>query len=326
MSLNHSIFPNCQNELLVLEQQQEDIPWFTEESVYEILLSAKKPRSSVSGDLPRKVLIEFLPELATPITHLWNKILVTCQYPDAWKQETTVVIPKTSPPSSKDDLSNIGLTPFLSKAFEKVLVKWLWDYVKSNWDSGQFGSRPGSSCTHYIIYLVDFVLKNWEKEKTSVLSLLLDWNKGFNRILHSRLITILSDLGVPPFLLRIIFLFLSNRKMIVRHNGVFSEEKDLNGGGPQGSLLIVILFCLYTNESGILRPSHNPSTLSNHEPLIGMAPMENGSTIRVKYVDDLSVGEAISMIQQVEQIPQKHSYCNTYRERTGHGPIKKDCP
>ena len=179
--------------------------------------------------------------------HLWNKILATSQYPEAWKKETTIVIPKKTPPSSKDDLRNIGLTPFFSKAFEKILVEWLWDCVKSKWDGGQFGSRPGSSCTHYIIYLVDFILRNWEKGQTSVLLLLLDWSKGFNRILHSRLITILSDLGVPPFLLRIIFSFLSNRKMIVRHCGALSDEQNLNGGGPQGSLLIVILFCLYTN-------------------------------------------------------------------------------
>ena len=84
-----------------LDRKDNNIPWFTEEGVYEILLSAKNPRSSVSGDLPCQLLIEFLPELAKPITLLWNKILATSQYPEAWKKETTVVIPKKSPPSGK---------------------------------------------------------------------------------------------------------------------------------------------------------------------------------------------------------------------------------
>ena len=107
--------------------------------------------------------------------------------------------------------------------------------------------------------------------------------------------------------------------MVVRHCGAFSSEKDLNGGGPQGSLLIVILFCLYTNESGILRPPSNLMKPSNEEPLLGMKPMEHESTIRLKYIDDLSIAEAISMKDQTHVKPQDSiPYCNSYRERTGH--------
>ena len=56
-------------------------------------------------------------ELAKPVSLIWNKQLETQSYPKVWKRETTIVIPKVTPPVSKDDLRNISLTPFLSKCF-----------------------------------------------------------------------------------------------------------------------------------------------------------------------------------------------------------------
>ena len=51
--------------------------------------------------------------------------------------------------------------------------------------------------------------------------------------------------------------YLQNRKMNIRHEGLTSTERDLSGGSPQGGLLSLILFCLYTNFSGIL-DKNNP--------------------------------------------------------------------
>ena len=66
---------------------------------------------------------------------------------------------------------------------------------------------------------------------------LVDFSKAFNRQDHSILITKLSDMGVPSWLLKIVISFLTNRKMIVRYKGKVSSMKDLPGGGPQGALL-----------------------------------------------------------------------------------------
>ena len=164
--------------------------------IRDSLKEAKKPRSGVDGDIPREILIEYMVELAKPVSFMWNKILETQNYPEQWKRESTIVIPKVNPPTSKDDLRNISLTPFLSKCFEGQVVIWLWESIKHKWDPGQFGSRKGSSTAHYIIYLIDFIMTNWENNKKAVLLLLLDWSKGFNRIDHTRLVTILADLSL----------------------------------------------------------------------------------------------------------------------------------
>ena len=88
----------------------------------------------------------------------------------------------------------------------------------------------------------------------------------------------------------------------------------------------MILFCLYTNESGIIRPPINLPINSHSEPPIKIDSMETESTLRLKYIDDLSFAESISMNKKVEKKPFSLTpTCNTYRERTGHTLIKEEC-
>ena len=43
--------------------------------------------------------------------------------------------------------------------------------------------------------------------------------------------------GIRPSLIPILISYMTNRKMIVRFQGVQADPKDLIGGGPQGTLL-----------------------------------------------------------------------------------------
>ena len=74
-------------------------------------------------------------------------------------------------------------------------------------------------------------------EVMEVLCGLVDFSKVFDRIDHNVIVTILSDLNVPTYALRIITSYLSNHKMCVRYGGAFSDEHDIPGGGPQCGLL-----------------------------------------------------------------------------------------
>ena len=50
----------------------------------------------------------------------------------------------------------------------------------------------------------------------AVLALMVDFKKAFNRQDHNTLITILSDMGCPKWLLEIVIAFLSERELIVK--------------------------------------------------------------------------------------------------------------
>ena len=95
---------------------------FEEHEVYQELLSGKKT-CNVPGDIPIDILNEFLPEFITPITAIFNCTFSTHQWPDIFKKEYGVPINKVPIPESADDLRSIGLTPFLSKRMEKLLIR-----------------------------------------------------------------------------------------------------------------------------------------------------------------------------------------------------------
>ena len=68
---------------------------------------------------------------------------------------------------------------------------------------------------------------------------------------HNRLLTCYSDIGIPPYLLKILASYLKNRKMIVQHNGASSSIFELPGGGPQGTNLGILNFLVYVNSCGV---------------------------------------------------------------------------
>ena len=87
-----------------------EVPVLDEYEVFKKVSKAKKPNSSVPGDIPKKILKEFTHELALPLSIILNAILKTFQYPRQWVREYQIPIPKVSQPSSEDDLRNIAKT------------------------------------------------------------------------------------------------------------------------------------------------------------------------------------------------------------------------
>ena len=70
---------------------------------------------------------------------------------------------------------------------------------------------------------------------------MVDFEKAFNRQNHHKLLTKLSDLSVPGWLINIVKDFLEDSILIVKHNGANSEKKRMPGGGPQGIILGLFL-------------------------------------------------------------------------------------
>ena len=114
-------------------------PFLEDWDVYKRPESAKKPNSSVPGDLPVKVVKEFAPELAKPVAIIFNFITQTGEYPRQWVVEHQLSIPKVNPPQSEEDLRNISSTAFLSKVYECFVGQWLFPYVEPSTESVTFG-------------------------------------------------------------------------------------------------------------------------------------------------------------------------------------------
>ena len=107
----------------------------TQDEIYTLLRKSKQT-CSVPNDIPIKILKEFLPELSEPIHDLFSSCISEGVYPSAWKIEYMLPMPKVFPPATYNDMRNISLTEWLSKGFERFLlkgtstVKGLLHYIK----------------------------------------------------------------------------------------------------------------------------------------------------------------------------------------------------
>ena len=279
-------------------------PYLADHIVYEGLKKGKKT-CSVPGDIPIKILDEFLPELTSPVAAIYREAIETHSWPRSYKKEYHLPINKIPSPQSEDDLRNLGLTPFFSKRLEWFLIQWIWPYINHHIDLDQLGGLPGCSVEHYLVLMLDFIYRHLDqnhKKPTAVLAGLVDFSKAFNRIDHNVIVTILSDLNIPTCALRLITSYLSNRKMCVRFHGAESAEQDIPGGGPQGGLLTVLLFNLQVNLAGAPCPSQPllPPGVQGPEldPLqAGPQPLchQQEKVLKKKYVDDLTLLESIDL-------------------------------
>ena len=168
-----------------------------EHEVFSILKSSKKS-SSVPLDFPTKIVTEFLPFLAKPVINIFSRVIISGVYQTRWKTEFVTPLPKVLPPVNFGDLRNISLTEFLNKSFERFLLKGsnsvngLLYYIKDYYNPSQY-AVPGSSCSHALISIIDFIMKHTDnpKKPQAVVNLLADWSKAFNKVNHNIIMRIL---------------------------------------------------------------------------------------------------------------------------------------
>ena len=287
-------------------------PLISEYDCYVKLKKAKKPKSVIPGDLPSKIVKEFKEELAYPLHILLNKIAQSAEWPEHYKVEYITPIPKIPLPQNEDDLRPISLTAFFSKCMEQFVVQWFIEYIGDKMDFRQYGGTRGNSISHYLIEFINFILRQQELENTAVLACLVDFSKAFNRQDHNILISKLSDLGVPGWLLKLVMAFLKNRTMRVRYRGKLSSIFSLPGGGPQGTLLGLFLFLVLIDDAGFC------DQMNNAGELITKKKIKEMNVIHLKYVDDLSLAESVDMTS-LSHVPRDvRPQPDMYRARTGH--------
>ena len=94
------------------------------------ILSQRKLTGGVEGDLDPRVVKACLVELTHPLACIYRSAVDNHEWPEVWKIEKQVMIPKCPKPETKDDMRNLGLSPYFNKGLEQVLVEWLLPYIR----------------------------------------------------------------------------------------------------------------------------------------------------------------------------------------------------
>ena len=120
--LNVDTLPNHVKTKLANDDCQH--PYLADHVVFDGLKKGKKT-CSVPGDIPAKILSEFLPEITAPVAAIYREAISSHTWPSPYKKEYHLPINKVPVPMSEEDLRNLGLTPFFSKRLEWFLIQWI---------------------------------------------------------------------------------------------------------------------------------------------------------------------------------------------------------
>ena len=93
---------------------------------YEVaaaLKKFKKPKGLVACDIFPDLSTLYADILAIPLTRIFNEGFKRGEWPEIWRQETAVIIPKCRQPESMSDLRNLSCTPVYSKLMESFVLE-----------------------------------------------------------------------------------------------------------------------------------------------------------------------------------------------------------
>ena len=102
-------------------------------------------------------------------------------------------------------------------------------------------------------------------------------------------------MGVPGWLIKAVMEFLEERELILRYKGGCSSKKSLPGESPQGTRLGLFLFLILINDAGYNQVERNVGSKIT-QSMNKRKPLKN---IHLKYIDDLSLAEAINLKEKL---------------------------
>ena len=238
--------------------------------IFEMLKKLNPSKAVHPEDIPIQLIREFAFELSAPLSVIFNVVLDRGSFPSRWKRSVITPIPKSYPVTCCSDLRPISITPILARVFEGFLSQFLIRDLTPHLDPRQFGNIRGSSTTHYLVSLMDTILRGMDKPRKCATLCTIDFSKAFDRVNHNVVIHKLIKYGVDEAILSTVISFLSDRTQSVRIGPCISEELLLTCGVPQGTKLGPLIFLTLVNDA-----------LMDFDQ-------------RWKYVDDLSILEVRS--------------------------------
>ena len=162
------------------------------------------------------------------------------------------------------------------------------------------------------------------KNPQAVLALMVDFSKAFNRQNHNIIVKVLSRMGVPGWLLKLVVAFLTDRELILRYKGKKSGRKSLPGGSPQGTRLGMFLFLILINFAGF-EDYEVITYLGAHviKPLHRRLPLRKK---HLKYIDDMTYLTSLNLRTNLApNMDPNPSHPLAFHDRTGHYLPEENC-
>ena len=166
---------------------------------------------------------------------MWKESLRTGVIPTPLKVGTICPIYKGGDRTKPKNYRPVTLTSHVIKIFEKVIVKYLSNYLENNnlFNDQQHGFRNKRSCLSQLLDHFHRIVESLNEGK-DVDVVYLDFAKAFDKVDPKILLKKIFKIGIRGKLYQWIRSFLTNRKQKVCIEGTYSQVFDVKSGVPQG--------------------------------------------------------------------------------------------
>ena len=219
------------------------------EQVLSELKSIRSDCSSGYDNISMTFLKPIIDYIASPLTYIINSAIDELIFPEQWKIAKVTPIPKKDQPTKCDDFRPISVLPILSKVYERLLCRQIFNYIEKEYvlKPTMSGFRKLHSTTTLLLKIRDDIMKGMEKGEVT-LALFCDYSKAFDTVSYKTILDKMHHIGFSKASLELILSYISNRKQYVQINELRSSTETVMFGVPQGSILGPIFFNIYVND------------------------------------------------------------------------------
>ena len=184
-----------------------------------------------------------------PLACICNLSFSTGVFPTELKLANVAPVFKANDEMTFTNYRPVSVLPVFSKLVERLMYNRLVTYINENrlLYKYQFWFQEGNATYMALIVLIGKVTEALDKGE-SVIGVFLDFSNAFDTVDHGILLAKLHKYGVHDTALKWFEDYHTNRMQYVTYNSIKSEQKMIDCGVPQGSILGPLLFLLYIDD------------------------------------------------------------------------------